>query len=101
ATALEFPGDPTAWAAYDRQFFVGDSLLAAPVYTEKGDVTLYLPEGRWTSLWDERNVVIGPRWVREKHGFGTLPIYVREGTVLVLVKEEGEGGFGYDWCKEP
>lgn len=101
ATALEFPQDPTAWLACDRQFFVGDSLLVAPVFTERGDVEFYLPEGRWTSFWDETQVVSGPGWRREKHGFGTLPIYVREGAVLVLGKEEGVGGFGYDWCDEP
>ncbi|KAL1952814.1 hypothetical protein VTO42DRAFT_4133 [Malbranchea cinnamomea] len=101
ATALEFPDDRTAWVACDRQFFVGDRLLVAPVFTEKGDVEFYLPAGRWTSLWDATQVVSGPGWRRETHGFGTLPIYVREGTVLVLGKEEGEGGFGYDWCEAP
>ncbi|XRM46716.1 hypothetical protein ABZX51_009745 [Aspergillus tubingensis] len=101
ATALEFPHDPTAWAACDRQFFVGENLLVAPVFTEHGDVEFYLPEGQWTSLWDEKKVVSGPGWRREKHGFGTLPIYVREGAVIVMGKEQGEGGFAYDWCEAP
>lgn len=101
ATALEFPHDPTAWAACDRQFFVGENLLVAPVFTEHGEVEFYLPEGQWTSLWDEKKVVSGPGWRREKHGFGTLPIYVREGAVIVMGKEQGEGGFAYDWCEAP
>lgn len=100
AIALEFPDDPTSWYL-DRQFMVGESLLVAPVFTEAGDVEFYLPEGKWTSWWDDK-VIQGPRWVKEKHGFGTLPLYVREGTVLPLgsaTPKEGEG-FEYDWTNE-
>ncbi|KAF2137641.1 glycoside hydrolase family 31 protein [Aplosporella prunicola CBS 121167] len=99
AVALEFPEDPTAWTL-DRQFFVGDSLLVAPVFTETGEVQFYLPRGRWTSYWDG-SVVEGPGWRTETHGFESLPLYVREGSVLVLGQEEektrGEG-FAYDWA---
>ena len=99
ACALEFPDDPTAWYL-DRQFMVGESILAAPVFTEAGDVEFYLPAGKWTSFWDGTTVQ-GPGWRRETHGFNSLPLYVREGTVLALGKEsdaEGEG-FGYDWLE--
>jgi alpha-D-xyloside xylohydrolase len=57
---------------------IGTSLLVAPVFTEDGDVQFYLPEGRWTSWWDDTKSIDGPRWVREQHGFNSLPIYVRE-----------------------
>ncbi|KAF2491291.1 glycoside hydrolase family 31 protein [Lophium mytilinum] len=95
AVALEFPDDPTAWQC-DREFMVGSQILAAPVFTEEGDVQFYLPEGRWTNYWSGE-VLQGSGWRKEQHGFLTLPLFVREGTVLVLGKEEGEGGFGYDW----
>ncbi|KKY25871.1 putative glycoside hydrolase family 31 protein [Diplodia seriata] len=98
AMCLEFPSDPSSWFL-DRQFMVGDSLLAAPVFSEDGEVEFYLPAGRWTSWWDG-SVVEGPGWRREQHGFETLPLYVREGAVLVLGQEQegvkGEG-FAYDW----
>ncbi|WP_431357513.1 hypothetical protein [Hafnia paralvei] len=29
----------------------GDSLLVAPVFSENGDVSVYLPTGRWTHLY--------------------------------------------------
>ncbi|KAF2433617.1 hypothetical protein EJ08DRAFT_607393 [Tothia fuscella] len=97
AMCLEFPEDPTAWYL-DRQFMFGSQMLVAPVFTEEGDVDFYLPAGTWTNWWNG-NTVKGPGWRKEKHGFGTLPLYIREGTVLVLSQRrdnDGEG-FGHEW----
>src|ERR1043165_2499699 len=49
APVLEFPDDP-ACATLDRQFHLGDALLVAPVFTDSGEVDVYLPAGRWTPL---------------------------------------------------
>ena len=97
AMALEFPEDRTAWSC-DTQFMLGSDLLVAPVFDASGEVEFYLPEGRWTNFWDDSRIVQGPRWVRETHNFETLPLYVREGTILVLGKE-GEKRSHYDWAK--
>lgn len=94
AMCLEFPNDPTAWYL-DRQFMVGDSLLAAPVFEESGEVEFYLPKGKWTSFFTNE-VKAGPGWFKEKHGFGTLPLYVRENTVLVLGSRTAKGAV-YDY----
>jgi alpha-D-xyloside xylohydrolase len=77
---LEFPEDRGAHPV-DTQYLLGDALLVAPVFTATGDVEVYVPEGTWTSLLDGATVA-GPRWVRERHGFDSLPLYVRPGTVL-------------------
>jgi len=77
---MEFPGDPAA-RYVDRQYMLGPSLLVAPVFTADGDVEFYLPEGRWTSLLTGETVD-GGRWRRERHGFDSLPLYVRGGAVL-------------------
>lgn len=95
AVALEFPDDPTSWYL-DRQFMIGSSILAAPVFEEDGSTEIYLPPGRWFNYWDGKEVQ-GGRWLREKYGFLGCPLFVREGTILVLGQEEGQGGFGYDW----
>ena len=94
AMALEFPEDKTAWLC-DQQFMLGSSILVAPVFDESGEAEFYLPAGRWTSLWSDK-VVKGPRWVKERHAFDTLPIYVREGSILVLGRV-GETRTVYDW----
>ncbi len=77
---LEFPDDPGA-ATVDSQYLLGPSVLVAPVFSAEGDVDVYVPGGRWTSLLDGE-VLEGPRWHRQRHGFGTLPVLVRPGTVL-------------------
>lgn len=97
AMALEFPEDKTAWLC-DQQFMLGSSILVAPIFTEEGDVEFYLPAGKWTSLWDSSKTVSGPGWVKETHALDSLPIYVREGSILVMGKE-GEKRTHYDWTK--
>ena len=81
AMALEFPDDP-ACDGLDRQYMLGDELLVAPVFTDEGTVDFYVPAGRWTSLLDGSSVE-GPRWVRQKHGYLSLPLIAREGSVVL------------------
>ena len=97
AMCIEFPGDPTAWNL-DRQFMLGDSLLVAPVFEEDGTVQFYLPEGSWTNFFTAE-VKNGPGWFTETHKFGTLPLYVRPNTLLVLGKE-GEKRTVYDYASD-
>ncbi|PRZ04841.1 alpha-D-xyloside xylohydrolase [Isoptericola sp. CG 20/1183] len=87
---LEFPGDRSTYGV-DTQYMLGDSLLVAPVLREDGTADVYVPEGRWTlvdpgSVADggpvEGPVVTGPRWVAETHGYASLPLLVRPGSVL-------------------
>ena len=78
---MEFPEDKTTWFL-DQQYMLGPDLLVAPVFTEKGDVDFYLPQGEWKNYFTG-DVVTGGRWVSEVHGFHTLPLYVRDGALLL------------------
>lgn len=82
AMLLEFPADPAA-DTLDRQYMLGGSLLVAPVFEESGRADYYLPAGDWTHLLTGE-VQAGGRWHRAQHGFLSLPIFVRPGTVLAL-----------------
>jgi alpha-D-xyloside xylohydrolase len=82
AMLLEFPEDPTA-AFLDRQYMLGESLLVAPVFAEDGQVTYYVPAGRWTHLTSGAKVM-GPRWITEHHDSSTLPLLVRPGSVIAM-----------------
>jgi alpha-D-xyloside xylohydrolase len=77
---LEFPDDPGC-GYLDRQYMLGNSLLVAPVFNKDGNVDFYLPEGEWTNFWTH-SVVSGGKWLREKHNFFSLPLYVRENSLL-------------------
>ena len=79
---MEFPDDP-ATAHLDRQYMLGPDLLVAPVFTASGDVTYYLPAGRWTN-WFTREEAIGGGWRTETHDFDTLPLWIREGADIAM-----------------
>lgn len=79
---LDFPDDPTC-RVLDRQYMLGPDLLVAPVFSADGDVEFYLPEGTWTRLLTGERVE-GGRWLRETHGFDSLPLFVRPGAVVPL-----------------
>ncbi|MGW0833362.1 alpha-xylosidase [Streptomyces prunicolor] len=80
AMVLEFPDDPGC-AHLERQYMLGQDLLVAPVFSDDGDVSYYVPEGTWTHYLTG-DTVTGPRWVRELHGFDSVPLLVRPGAVI-------------------
>ncbi len=93
AMLLEFPQDRSC-LPLDLQYMLGDRLLVAPVFSAAGDVEYYLPRGRWTSLLSGA-VVEGPTWLAERHGFDSLPLFVREGSVLVTGAHEDTVDYDY------
>ncbi|MCP9965945.1 alpha-xylosidase [Actinomadura madurae] len=80
AMVVEFPDDPGC-THLERQYMLGEDLLVAPVFSSDGDVSYYVPGGVWTHyLTGER--IEGGRWVRERHGFDSVPLLVRPGAVI-------------------
>lgn len=77
---LEFPEDPTSWFL-DQQYMLGPDLLVAPVLSASGEVTFYLPDGKWRNYFTDE-IVEGGRWFTESHGFTTLPLFARDGGSL-------------------
>ncbi|NBU22839.1 MAG: alpha-xylosidase [Actinobacteria bacterium] len=89
-TFMEFGSDPTTWYL-DRQYLLGKHLLVAPVMQASGEVEFYLPMGEWVNFFSGE-VVQGGIWRKEKHGYLSLPLYVRSGAVLPL----GDSNQGFD-----
>ena len=79
---VEFPEDRCC-DTLDRQYMMGDDLLAAPVFKESGQVEYYLPEGKWVNLLTGA-VAEGGKWQKETHDYFSLPLMVRPGTILPL-----------------
>ena len=90
AMFLEFPDDLTTYAI-DTQYMFGSNLLVAPVFTEDGTVTFYVPrndkddsKGKWASWFDHDKTYEPGRWYTEKHDFSSLPILIRPGSVTAI-----------------
>jgi alpha-glucosidase (family GH31 glycosyl hydrolase) len=80
---LHFPDDPKAVECGD-QYLWGRNVLVAPV-VEKGATTrrIYLPRGAWYDFWTQERVE-GGREINRPVDLETMPLYVREGSILPL-----------------
>ena len=80
--ALEFPLDPGC-RYLDKQYMLGDSLLAAPVFNEEGTAHYYLPAGIWTHyLTGEVREIPCGRWFTEPCGYLSIPLWVRADSIV-------------------
>jgi alpha-D-xyloside xylohydrolase len=93
AMILEFPNDP-ACDYLDLQYMLGESLLVAPVFRHNGDVSYYVPEGKWTNLLSGK-VIEGPCWMRETHDFMSLPLFVRPNSVIPIGSHTDKPDYDY------
>jgi alpha-glucosidase (family GH31 glycosyl hydrolase) len=99
---LAYPGDPRA-ATTEDEFLFGPDILAAPVVTEGAtEREVYLPAGRWVDLWrsatfrehagqlrlGEASVLSGGTDVTVPAPLSELPLFVRSGSVLPLLRHD-------------
>jgi len=78
----------------DTQYMLGESLLVAPIFSDDGEVSYYLPEGRWTRYFTNE-VVDGGRYYKESHDYFSLPLMVRPDTVLVSGARKDRPDYDY------
>ena len=79
---LEFPEDHSC-RYLDRQYFLGDSLLVAPVFNEEGIAQYYLPAGTWTNgLTGEVRALADGKWFAEHCDYLSIPLWVRENSLI-------------------
>ena len=88
--------DQNVWNV-DTQYMLGDALLVAPIFSEDGKVTFYVPKTQavkdirnrgekavWRSWFDRDKVYEEGEWYTETHGFDTLPLLVRPGAAVAF-----------------
>jgi alpha-D-xyloside xylohydrolase len=90
---IDFPEDP-ACTHLERQYMLGPNLLVAPVFTADGDTSYYVPAGRWTKFLTGETVD-GPGWVRESHGFDSVPLLVKPGSAIAIGARDDRPDYGY------
>lgn len=90
---LEFNEDVTC-GFLDKQYMLGDSLLVAPIFNEEGDARYYLPEGTWTNYFTNE-MKTGGKWVNETHGYLSIPLLVKDGTILAIGAKDDSAVYDY------
>ncbi|MDO4298715.1 MAG: alpha-xylosidase [Lachnospiraceae bacterium] len=90
---FEFTEDP-ATSYLDSQYMLGEALLAAPILREDGVAEYYLPEGTWTHLLSGE-VRQGGKWQRDTYDYFSLPLYVRENTLLAVGANDHRPDYDY------
>lgn len=79
---MEFPDDRSC-LPLDMQYMLGESLLAAPIFKETGEAEYYLPKGTWYNLLTGETLT-GPGWEKGSFDYHTMPLLVRQNTILPL-----------------
>jgi alpha-D-xyloside xylohydrolase len=94
AMVLEFPNDPVC-ANLDMQYMLGESLLVAPIFNAQSKAEFYLPKGVFTDILTGRKVQ-GGTYITENHSYMSIPLFVRENTVITTGSCDTKPD--YDYC---
>lgn len=93
AMVLEFQED-LACNYLDKQYMLGDSILVAPIFNDEGEANYYLPEGTWTNFISGKKYE-GGRWIREKHDYLSVPMMVKENSLIAVGNESSKPDYDY------
>lgn len=94
---MEFEDDLNTFVL-DKEYMLGESLLVTPIFSSNGDVTYYLPKGKWHNLLTDSyyNIPEGGKWLTENYDYMALPLLVRENTILVMGDNKGSASYAYE-----
>jgi alpha-D-xyloside xylohydrolase len=93
AMILEFPEDP-ACVYLDRQYMLGDVFLVAPIFGPEGEVSYYLPAGKWINILNNK-VISGGTWRTERHDYFSLPLLARQNSAAALGNNKRRPDYDY------
>ena len=79
---MEYTEDKTCHYL-DKQYMLGDNLLVAPIFNEDSMAEYYLPKGTWTNFLTGE-IVEGGTWMNEKHSYLSIPLMVKENSIVTL-----------------
>ena len=79
----DFPEDEKAWEIEDEYMFGPDLLVAPVLYEDQRERTLYLPEGLWRNINDNREYE-GGRMITVSAPLEQLPVFAKAGKLTEL-----------------
>jgi alpha-glucosidase len=74
--------------SYHNQYLFGPSILVAPVESNKDLVKVYLPEGNWYGLYDDK-AYAGSQEIIANCPIEQLPVFVRGSSILPMKEKPG------------
>lgn len=96
AMLIDFSYDRNALTV-DTQYMLGESLLVAPVFSEDGGCSFYLPVGgTWTDILTGEELP-GGSWFTRKYDYFGLPLYARPNSIIVF--GNFKKSFEYDYTE--
>jgi len=75
-------------------YLFGEDFLVAPIHEDESTRTVSLPAGRWRYLFDDREVLQGPRLVTREFPLDEYPVFIRQGAIVPLNVTRAYTGFG-------
>lgn len=93
AMVLEFTEDKNC-GYVDKQYMLGDNLLVAPIFNDESIAEYYLPKGTWTNFFTGE-VKSGGEWVTEKHDYLSIPLMVRENSIVIMGAHDDKPDYDY------
>lgn len=91
---VEFTEDKTCHYL-DKQYMLGDNLLVAPIFNEDSMAEYYLPKGTWTNFFTGE-VKTGGTWVNEVHDYLSIPLFVKENSIVCTGSVETKPDYEYE-----
>ena len=77
------------------QFMLGDRILVAPIFNERGEARFYVPEGKWTDYLSGKKYE-GGRWYKGNYDYFSLPVLIKGGTVLPVGAVDSRPDYNYE-----
>lgn len=79
---MHSPDDSNTFSIED-EYFLGDDVLVAPILNELNERKIYLPEGDWIDLWNQKEFK-GKQFLDFKTALNRIPVFVKKGAILPL-----------------
>ena len=91
---LEYTEDKTCHYV-DKQYMLGDNLLVAPIFNDQSIAEYYLPKGTWTNFFTGE-VKEGAGWITEKHDYLSIPLMVKENSIIAISACDDKPDYDYE-----
>tara|TARA_R110001599_G_scaffold18680_4_gene72354 strand:+ start:2865 stop:4631 length:1767 start_codon:yes stop_codon:yes gene_type:complete len=75
-------------------YMFGESLLVAPIYQDRLENEVKLPEGKWRYWFDDRQVIEGPITFEQEFSLEEYPVYIKEGAIVPMHIKRAYTGIG-------